>query len=119
MHAGELDRRITVQRQRVEDTGYGPQPVDEWDAVAGFVRVPAQVQDVLPSKTEQVQNGARVVDRTARVRMRFTRGISSDMRIVVHNDVDEVYQISSPPAEIGRREWIEFVITEYSTHGDT
>jgi hypothetical protein len=41
------------------------------------------------------------------------------MRIVVHNDVDEVYQISSPPAEIGRREWIEFVITEYSTHGDT
>lgn len=117
MRAGDMDRRVTLQRQRVVDGGYGPQPVDIWDPV--FSRLPAQVQDMLPSKSEQVQNGARVADRTARVRMRFMRGITSDMRVVVHNDLDELYQISSPPAEIGRREWIEFVITEYTTHGDT
>lgn len=116
MRGADLDRRVSLQRQRMVDNGYGLQPVDEWDVI--FARLPAQVQDTLPSKSEQVRNGARVADRTARVRMRFMRGVDSAMRVIVHNDIDEVYQISSPPVEIGRREWIEFIITEYTTHGD-
>jgi head-tail adaptor len=118
MEAGNQDRRITLQRQQVLDGEYGPQPTGEWEDVPRFVRIPAQVQDNLPSRSEQVQNGARLAERVARVRMRWTRGVTSDMRVIVHNDVDEVFQMSSPPAEIGRREWIEFVITEYSSdHG--
>lgn len=114
MEAGNQDRRITLQRQQVADGEYGPQPTGEWENAPGFVRIPAQVQDNLPSKSEQVSNGMRLAERVARVRMRWARGVTSDMRVVVHNDVDEIFQLSSPPAEIGRRQWLEFVITEYS-----
>lgn len=116
MRSGTLDRRITIQRQAVlDDPVYGPQPggPDDWEDV--FSRVPAQVQDDLPSKSESVQNGLRLANRPARVRMRYQRGITSDMRVVVHNEVDDIYQISSEPAEIGRREMIEFTIVEYTS----
>ncbi len=62
-----------------------------------------------------MQDGLRMADRPARVRLRYLRGISSDMRVIVHNEVDEVFQISGGPAEIGRRQWIELTITGYST----
>lgn len=108
-----MDRRITVQRQLVVDGEYGPQPADQWEDV--FSRLPAQVWDDLPSKSESVQNGLRMADRPARVRIRYLRGITSDMRVVVHNEVDEIFQISGGPAEIGRRQWIEMTIRGYST----
>lgn len=113
MRGGQLDRRITIQRPAVvEDELYGPQP-GGWEDVAA--RVPAQVWDDLPSKSESVTGGLRMADRPARVRIRYIRGLSSDMRIVVHNEVDEVFQISGGPAEIGRREWTEFTIRAYSS----
>lgn len=114
MHAGQLDRVITIQRQVHAESpdGYGVQP-GAWVDV--FTRVPAQVQDALPSKSESGEGGLRQADRPARVRMRFTRGISPDMRIVVHNDVDDIYQIDSEPAEIGRREWLEFTARAFRT----
>lgn len=115
MRGGTLDRRITIQRPpAVVDSEYGPQAgPGEWPVV--FSRLPAQVWDDLPSKAETVQQGLRVADRPARVRVRYVRGITSDMRVVVHNEVDEVYQISGGPAEIGRREWIELTIRGYSS----
>lgn len=117
MNAGQLDRRITIQRQQVDTAGeFGPQPTDTWvNAFPLLARIPAQVWDDLPSKSESVQNGLRMADRPARVRIRYMRGITSDMRVVVHNELDEVFQISGGPAEIGRREWIEFTIRGYST----
>ena len=113
MRGGILDRRITIQRPgAVVDSEYGPQTAG-WENVAA--RVPAQVWDDLPSKSEDVQGGLRVADRPARVRIRYMRGLTSDMRIVVHNEVDEIYQISGGPAEIGRREWTELTIRGYSS----
>lgn len=114
MRGGQLDRRITLQRQEQSDLGdgYGMQP-GEWVDV--FSRLPAQVQDALPSRTETEQNGLRQADRPSRVRMRYMRGVTPDMRVVVHNEVDDIYQIDSPPAEIGRREWIEFTIRGFTT----
>lgn len=113
MRGGQLDRRVTIQRPaEVVDDIYGPQP-GGWEDVAA--RVPAQVWDDLPSKSETVQGGLRMADRPARVRIRYMRGLSSDMRIVVHNEVDEVFQISGGPAEIGRREWTEFTIRAYTS----
>lgn len=114
MRAGQLDRLITFQRRKVVDGEYGPQETNEWEPV--FIpRIPAQVWDMLPSNSESVQDGLRVAARPARVRLRYLRGITPDMRVVVHNEVDEVYQISGGPAEIGRREWTELTITGYST----
>lgn len=113
MRAGDLDRRITIQRPGVvDDPLYGPQP-GGWEDVAA--RVPAQVRDDLPSNSESVQGGLIQAGRPARVRIRYMAGLSSDMRIVLHNDTDEVFQITGGPAEIGRREWIEFTIKAFST----
>jgi head-tail adaptor len=115
MRAGILYRRITIQRPvTVVDTEYGPQDGGWQDVVS---RLPAQVLDVLPSQAESNENGLRVADRPARVRIRYLRGLTSDMRVIVHRepDLDEVYEISGGPAEIGRREWTEITIKAYSS----
>lgn len=115
MKAGDLDRRITLQRPpAVVDSEYGPQQGPGiWPVFVA--RIPAQVWDDLPSKSETIQGGLTLADRPARVRVRYLRGVTSDMRVIVHNEVDEVYQISGGPAEIGRREWIEFTIKGYTS----
>lgn len=113
MRSGVLDRRITLQRPIQVEGEYGPQPSNEWETV--FTRLPAQVQDDLPSQSEQVQNGLKMADRPARVRVRYLRGITSDMRVVLHDEVDTLFYISGGPAEIGRREWTEFTMRAYSS----
>lgn len=113
MRAGTLDRRITIQKPGlVDDPLYGPQS-GGWEVVAE--RIPAQVLDDLPSRSESVQGGLRMAARPARVRIRYMRGITSDMRVIVHRETDEVYEIDSTPAELGRREWTEFTIRAYTT----
>ena len=114
MRAGQLDRRVTIERPISADAGdgYGPQPGD-WVPFA--VRVPAKVQDALPSKSESVQDGLAVVTRPARLRMRYLRGITSAMRITLHGDTDAIFQIVGSPAELGRRKWLEMTIEQYST----
>lgn len=113
MRAGELDRRITIQRPVTrEDPLYGPQP-GGWENFAE--RVPARVRDVLPSNAEAIQGGLASAARPAQVRIRYMRGISTDMRVIVHREVDELYQIKGGPAEIGRGEWTEFTIEAYTT----
>jgi len=110
---GQFDRRITIQRPTViEDPEYGPQP-GPWVDV--FVRVPAQVWDVLPGNAERNGQAIDMSEKPARVRIRYLRGISSNMRVIVHNEIDTIHQISAGPAEIGRREWLEFTIKEFSS----
>jgi len=110
---GQLDRRITIERPTVvEDPEYGPQP-GPWEPV--FARVPAQVWDTLPGNAERNGQAIDMSEKPARVRIRYLRGISSDMRVIVHNEVDTIHQISAGPAEIGRREWLEFTIKEFSS----
>lgn len=114
MRTGQMNRRITLQRQQDVDNndGYGPQP-GGWADV--YSRLPAQVQDDLPSKSETLEGGMRQANRPARVRIRYLRGITADMRVVVHNEQDDIYQITSTPAEIGKREWTEFTIQAFAT----
>lgn len=94
------------------DGDYGPQP-GGWTTFAA--RIPAQVQDALPSKSESVQQGLRIATRPARIRIRYRAGITSDMRIIVHGATDRTMQITAGPAEIGRREWLEFMAEEFSS----
>ena len=112
MTPGQLDRRITIQQKTVtQDSDYGTEAIT-WSTFAS--RISAQVQDVLPSKSESVQQGMRVANRPARVRIRYRTGITSDMRIVVHGTADRTMQITGGPAEIGRHEWIEMTCEEYT-----
>ncbi|MRW85408.1 head-tail adaptor protein [Pseudoduganella sp. FT26W] len=113
MRGSQLDRRVTIERQtQVDADGYGPQP-GPWVTVVA--RVPAEVLDDLPSKSESEQAGLLLAKRPARLRMRYMRGLSSDMRVVLHGESDEVFQIVGGPAELGRRRWIEMTLESYST----
>lgn len=115
MFSGQLDRRITIEAKSVAvDPDYGTQTVT-WVAFAS--RIPAQVQDVLPSKSETAQQGIRIATQPARVRIRYMSGITSDMRVVVHGLSDRMLQIIAGPAELGRREGVEMMCEAYSTSG--
>lgn len=110
-----MDRRISLQvQQSVNDPLYGPQP-GGWVTVAA--RIPAQKVDALPGNQpmESTSPSVRVSTYRSRIRIRYMRGVTADMRVILHEETDEVYEITSPPAEIGRREWLEFTISAYST----
>lgn len=113
MRAGELDRRITLLKPgTVDDPLYGPQP-GGWVPFAE--RIPARKWDDKPGDTEEVAGGLRLSNRPATVRTRYMRGVTSDMQLILHGDTDELYEITSTPAEIGRREWLEFTIRAYTS----
>jgi head-tail adaptor len=115
MRAGQMDRRITLQvQQSLVDPVYGPQP-GGWVTFAA--RIPAQKVDTLPGNQpmENTTNNGRVSTYRSRIRIRYMRGVTADMRVILHEETDSVYEITSPPAEIGRREWLEFTIGAYSS----
>ncbi|MYM31488.1 head-tail adaptor protein [Duganella sp. CY15W] len=113
MRGSQLDRRITIERPtQVELPGYGMQP-GPWEPVAS--RIPAQVFDDLPSKSETVRDGLALAKKTARVRIRYIPGLSSDLRVVVHGEADQQFQIVGGPAELGRRRWIEMTVESFSS----
>lgn len=113
MRAGELDRRITlVKPTMVDDPLYGPQPGP--DAVFAE-RIPARKWDDKPGNTESVEGGLRLSGYPAAVRIRYMRGVTSDMRVILHEETDQLYEITSTPAEIGRREWLEFTIKAFTS----
>jgi head-tail adaptor len=105
--------RVTIERKTVaQDPNYGTEVVT-WSALVS--RIEANVQDVLPSKSESVANGIRVATRPSRVRIKYRADITSDMRVTIHGATDRVCQIVGGPAEIGRREWLEMVVEQYSS----
>jgi SPP1 family predicted phage head-tail adaptor len=115
MKAGPLDRRITIEaKTSTVDPDYGTETA-AWTTFAS--RISAQVQDNLPSKSEGAADGIVIATRPARIRIRYMKNITSDMRIIVHGDTDRLMQITAGPAEIGRRDGIELMATEYSTQG--
>lgn len=111
MRAGNLDKEIRLQAYTVigRDPDYNTE-IRGWETV---LTTWAQVQDVLPSKAETVRDSVEIAERPSRVRMRFTQGITPDMRIVVvgvDGAPDRVCEIVSGPVELGRREGIELLV---------
>lgn len=112
IQASDLDRRITFeQRSTTQDATYGTQ-VLTWTTVA---TVWAQVRDVLPSRAEDIADNVTLSRRPARIRIRHRTGLDSTMRIDIGG---RKLRIIAGPAEIGRREGLEFVAEEMSTEGD-
>lgn len=91
----------------------------QWVAVT---TVWAQVQDVLPSRGESQADGVRLSQRPARVRIRWRADLArietGAMRIVQTDRENRMLKIVAGPAEIGRREALEFMAEEFSTSGD-
>ncbi len=111
MQAGALDTYITIeQRSETQEGVYGTDIVS-WTTLAS---VWAQINDVLPSRAESVDNGVSMARRPARIRIRYRSDVTSDMRI----DIDgRKLRIVGGPAELGRRQWLELVAEELSTEG--
>ena len=121
--AGTLNRLITIERKQVvQDASYGTEVIT-WVPLAVLPGSPAvaekfwaEVQDVLPSRSESVQQGLALARNQTRIRIRWRNDIDSSMRITVHGDADVVYQIVGGPAEIrGRRRLLEMMCEKYSS----
>ena len=111
MKAGKLDDRITIQQRSVtQEINYGTS-VESW---SDLDEVWADVQDMLPSRGERIADGIDVARRPARVRIRYRDDVDSTMR-VQHNGL--TYRIVTQPAELGRREGLEFVMEQLTTEG--
>lgn len=108
---GTLDRRIRIERP-VADESFDGAGSGTWEPVA---TVWANVQDALPSRGERLADGINVAARPARVRMRFREDVTPDMRFVMGS---RIMQIISGPAELGRREALEFMVEEYRPAGN-
>lgn len=123
--AGTYDRRIRIQRP-VADESFDGAGSGSWEDV---ITVWANVQDILPSRGEKLSDGMNMSARPARVRIRFRRGITADMRFQIGRTVknadgekvwetDRTVQVISGPAELGRREELEFMVEEYRPAGN-
>jgi SPP1 family predicted phage head-tail adaptor len=104
-----LNKRCRIEYKSVaQDANYGTEIIT-WTLLAV---VWCNVQDVLPSKSESVKNDLVIGNKTARLRCRYRTDIESSMRIILDGDT---YQIISDYAELGKHEYIEFMIEKYTT----
>lgn len=108
---GTLDRRIRIERP-IAAEGFDGAGSGEWEEV---ITVWANVQDALPSRGERLAEGINVASRPARVRIRYREGITSAMRFVMDG---RIMEIVSGPAELGRREALEFMVVDYTPAGN-
>ena len=122
MKIGALDREITIKQKSVtQDPVYGTETITWIPLVysAGSPSVAerfwANVQDVLPSRSESVRQGLEVARNQTRIRIRYRNDIDSSMLVTVHGDTDVDYQIVGGPAMIGRKELLEMVCERYSS----
>ena len=111
--ASRYNRRIAIERPVADDTLLGAGS-GTWTQVGKPVW--ASVVDILPSRGEKLADGINVSARPARVRMRYRSDILPGWRFVMGT---RVMQIVAGPAEIGRREEVEFMVEDYSTAGNT
>lgn len=111
MKASNFDRKIRIERP-IPDDSFDGAGSGEWEL---FVEVFAQVQDALPSRSERLGGGFNLAARPSRVRMWYIDGVTPDMRFVMG---DRIMQIVAGPAEVGRREGLEFMVEEYRPAGN-
>jgi head-tail adaptor len=110
--ASMLDKRVIVE-SLAEDTGFASAGSRKWTPIGRPIA--AQVEDIRPSRGEALQEGMTATVRRARVRMRYRSDITNQMRLVMGA---RVMQIITVPAELGRRDGIEFLVEDYSPAGN-
>lgn len=113
--AGRFTRTISIDYPvSEEEAGYGSR-VTRWDRLC---TCQAELQDVLPSRSESLRVGLEMGRNFTRLRMRWRSDVDSTMRVVVHGGTDLVYQIVSGPAAInGRQHRMEMLIERYTSSG--
>lgn len=111
--AGRFRDRITIQKKSATQEAVFGTDVLTWPALVS--RLPANVEDMLPSRSEAVQQGLKTARDQVRIRIRYRTDVTSAMRIVLHEETDTIYQIVAGPATLGRREQLEMVCEKFSS----
>lgn len=112
MPAARRDRRITFTKTARTQDEYGGWTEGDFEP---FATVWAEVQDILPSRAESVADNLSMARRPSRIRTLYRADLTSDMQVEY---AGRTLRIISGPAELGRREGLEFVAEELSTEGD-
>lgn len=109
MRIGKLDRYVRVEQKSVtQDPDYGSEIVD-W---VPYKNAWASILDITTRMQEETNSDLRQLKQPTRVQMRYDATIDVTMRLVVV-DTGRILNIVSQPAEIGRREAIEFMAENY------
>lgn len=120
MSAGKRDTLVTFEaRKTTQDPTYGTNVEGDWTAHS---QAWAEVQDILPSRAESVDESISIQRRPARVRIDQLdgAGLSSAMRIRIPADAlwpERILRIISGPAFVQNSRELEFVAEELSTEG--
>lgn len=113
MSALKYRDRIRVERPGpARDPDYGTVLPESWVLV---VEVWAEIQDVMPSRSEAVKNGLRLASDTSRIRIRARDGITSAMRVIELTGRKRTLQIVGGPASITGNNELEFMVEGYSS----
>lgn len=114
MNIGKLDRYVRIEQKTVtQDPVFGSE-VETWST---YVETWASIEDITTNNQERTNSDLRQLTRPCRIRMRYFPGIDATMRVIVLDRDDRLLQIVSKPAELGRKEGIEFMAQEYQTGG--
>ena len=113
MNIGQLDHRVRIEKKfATQDPDFGTEVIS-WLPVA---TVWANVQDAIPSRAESVTQGVALIAKNqTRVRIRYRSDVDSSMRMVIYRPGPITYQIIAGPAEIGRKEYVEFMVERFSS----
>ena len=112
MPASKFDKRLRIEKPGT-DAGFAGAGERIWTLVEDDV--PANVEDMLPSRGERMADGINVARRPARVRMRLRDDVTAEMRFVMG---PRVMQITAGPADLNDRRNMEFMVEDYSTAGN-
>lgn len=114
MRSSGYDSYISIEHPvaQTEDKFGSSQPTD-W---VRLLSCRARRQDMRPTRTDAEVLGAIVGRNQTTFWMRWRGDITGNMRVVLHGDVDVVYQIVGGPAEVGgRRRELEIVCEKYTS----
>lgn len=113
IRSGRLRDRITFERPVADDALDGAGS-GSWEPVA--TNIPAEVQDVRPSRDERVSGGMTTTSRRSRIVMRHRADITSDMRVIFGG---RTMQIIGGPAVLGNRDGLEIMVEEHWPAGNS
>ena len=104
MRAGNLDRRLTIERKTVTEDALGGQ-VETWAPVAGLVNIPCQFEQV--SDAERWRAAEIQVDVSARFTIRWSPVAATITPLDRIQFEGREYGIMHKPKEVQRRRGLE------------
>lgn len=114
MQIGKLDRFIRIEQKSVTNNADYGSEIITWTL---YKECWAQITDITTRMQESTNSDLRLLKRPCKVVVRYDDGIDATMRIVLLDRNDRVLQIVSKPAELGRKDAMEFTAEDYEVYG--